>query len=286
MSDKRLREAERRWLQTGDFEDYARLLVECVRAGDLRRDRLELASYCGHEPSLCAIGRAELLRQDAAEHDWVIGLVDYGREASFRAGIAIARQVVAAWRRHLPNLLAVPEPDPALAALNDMLEPVVARAERYLLGDQEALEPLTALTAQGEALLAAWRVANDQLPDAVDLVRRTIWETSKDERMGLVQAARTVAELHRLAVADESQPGLVGVGRLTRPDASEPAVDCGALSTCLTRLSVGLDYQFGALSYMNAVKAELIPWALGLGDPVRIRVFGPGRTENGSPACE
>jgi hypothetical protein len=49
MSDQKLRELERRWKETGSTEDEAAYLLERVRVGDLTRERLELAAYCGHE---------------------------------------------------------------------------------------------------------------------------------------------------------------------------------------------------------------------------------------------
>ena len=49
MSDQRLRELERRWKETNSPDDEAAYLLERVRVGDLPRERLELAAYCGHE---------------------------------------------------------------------------------------------------------------------------------------------------------------------------------------------------------------------------------------------
>ncbi len=47
MTDKRLRELERRWRETGSVEDQAACLRARVQSGELRKDRLELAAYCG-----------------------------------------------------------------------------------------------------------------------------------------------------------------------------------------------------------------------------------------------
>lgn len=46
MTDERLREAERRWRETGLVEDRATYLQARLRAGELRRDLLELSAYC------------------------------------------------------------------------------------------------------------------------------------------------------------------------------------------------------------------------------------------------
>jgi hypothetical protein len=56
MSDAKLRELERRWKETGTVEDEAAYLLERVRVGDLSRERLELAAYCGHEGARRATG--------------------------------------------------------------------------------------------------------------------------------------------------------------------------------------------------------------------------------------
>ncbi len=55
MSDARLRELERRWKETQSPDDEAAYLLERVRVGDLTRERLELAAYCGHERARQAI---------------------------------------------------------------------------------------------------------------------------------------------------------------------------------------------------------------------------------------
>jgi len=56
MSDAKLRELERRWKETGAVEDQAAYLLERVRVGDLEREKLELAAYCGHGPAQLALG--------------------------------------------------------------------------------------------------------------------------------------------------------------------------------------------------------------------------------------
>lgn len=58
MSDAKLRDLERRWKETGTCEDEAAYSTERVRVGDLTRERLELAAYCGHEGARSASGVA------------------------------------------------------------------------------------------------------------------------------------------------------------------------------------------------------------------------------------
>ena len=56
MTDTKLRELERRWKESGSPEDEAAYLLERVRVGDLEKEKLELAAYCGHEGARLALG--------------------------------------------------------------------------------------------------------------------------------------------------------------------------------------------------------------------------------------
>ncbi len=69
MSDARLRELERRWKETGSPDDEAAYLLERVRVGDLTRERLELAAYCGHEGARKATGAPDPL-PEVVLHEW------------------------------------------------------------------------------------------------------------------------------------------------------------------------------------------------------------------------
>jgi len=56
MGDQRLRELDRRRRETGRAEDAAAWLSERLRAGELTRDRLELAAACGDPGARHALG--------------------------------------------------------------------------------------------------------------------------------------------------------------------------------------------------------------------------------------
>lgn len=56
MSDRNLRELERRWRESGAPEDEAAYLLGRVRAGDLSWGRLELAARCGSVGARLATG--------------------------------------------------------------------------------------------------------------------------------------------------------------------------------------------------------------------------------------
>ena len=60
MSDERLRERQRRWLETRSSQDEAAYLLERVRTGDLEHSKLELVAALGAEGARCALGRSDL----------------------------------------------------------------------------------------------------------------------------------------------------------------------------------------------------------------------------------
>lgn len=93
MSDKRLRELERRWLETGALIDEALLLRERVRSGSLPPCMLGLAAYCGHGGATAAMEKPPAVPD--LEGDWLRGLRPYGTDASARAAILILRAAVA-----------------------------------------------------------------------------------------------------------------------------------------------------------------------------------------------
>lgn len=92
MSDTKLRDLERRWKETGAVEDEAAYLLERVRVGELTRERLELAAYCGHEAA-CTLATVQ---SESDLMQWVVGLHRWGIEALVRAAIAAYR--VQLWR--------------------------------------------------------------------------------------------------------------------------------------------------------------------------------------------
>lgn len=48
MSEERLRDAERRWQESGNEEDHARFLQEALRGGEISQRRLEVAAQLGN----------------------------------------------------------------------------------------------------------------------------------------------------------------------------------------------------------------------------------------------
>lgn len=103
MSDERLREAERRWRETGAVEDEARYLLERVRAGDLAPERLELAARCGHRSAARALGRPDGVGPGSLTIELARELERHGHPLLVAASAAIAAQVLPVWTRQFPE---------------------------------------------------------------------------------------------------------------------------------------------------------------------------------------
>lgn len=92
MSDARLRELERRWKETNSPDDEAAYLLERVRVGDLTRERLELAAYCGNLAAAQATGIAPL-----PGLDWLRFLLE-SPTAQTLAACALCGRLERLWR--------------------------------------------------------------------------------------------------------------------------------------------------------------------------------------------
>ncbi len=132
MVDGRLRELERS-AAIGSTEDRAAWLRARIRAGELARERIELAAYAG---SLVARGVIEIPGpgfprcfpecgedpewgpcEDCDFSIWLTGLARWGRECQIRAPVAAARLVLA----RMPRLHG-PFSDPHMQARSIALE--------------------------------------------------------------------------------------------------------------------------------------------------------------------
>jgi hypothetical protein len=126
MSDRRLRDLERRWRETGAHDDEARWLAERVRAGDLSTARLCLATYCGRAGARLA-SRDERRDHQRVPEDprfWLHGALTFVPDS--RRHLAVLG-VTAACRTLLPRWEEQNPGDPRLRC-------VVDAAERWLSG--------------------------------------------------------------------------------------------------------------------------------------------------------
>jgi hypothetical protein len=90
VSDARLRELERRWRETGRVEHEAAFLIERVRAGELGRETLEVAAYCGHQAARRAVETG--LETPHELRDWIRGLLARGPHWLIRASLPLAHR--------------------------------------------------------------------------------------------------------------------------------------------------------------------------------------------------
>lgn len=89
MSDRTLRDLERRALESRSADDEAAWLAARLRAGALDGERLALAAYAGSEAARLALGAAAPA-PPAPPADWVRGLEPFGVEAVKAFGVFLA----------------------------------------------------------------------------------------------------------------------------------------------------------------------------------------------------
>lgn len=113
MTDRRLRESERRARTTGALDDRARLLADLVRTGRITRAQLELAAFCGNDAALALVYQEDYQQSTtdgyvwwkrlvipegtatryvpipSESSDWLRELSRWGYEAMLRAGLAV-----------------------------------------------------------------------------------------------------------------------------------------------------------------------------------------------------
>ena len=104
MSDARLRELERRWKRSKAVEDEAALLAERVRVGELDQNMLDLAARLGHPAAILSVAGIHSSK-DLWIELWVERAVAFSREASVRAAIACAKEVLSIFETEYPQNL-------------------------------------------------------------------------------------------------------------------------------------------------------------------------------------
>ena len=270
MSDKQLRELERRWKETGASLDETALLQERLRVGDLDDSRVELAAYLGHPAALLLLGREQ---DERPVEDW---LYEIPREREFLQRFVLAGGTASldAWQRDHPTWPdeyrareeartheerlrqaifgplvvspANPRQDEPVMAIQAAERLIVCPCEEHEHEVHDLVDNATAhgLLAAQPALIAATLVAvlfrRDEEPD--ESLRFSVQEVVGNACLALVDPGADLL-LHDLNVRERHQ-----VSRLP----------VGAVPNCP--------------QVWDGVRGDVVPWLLGHSDPVRERV--------------
>jgi hypothetical protein len=232
VSDSKLRDAERRWQQTGAVEDEAALLQEQLRAGELSEARVQLAAWLGHAAAQQVTGMRVLAFElgdgaavGKAQVELWNGLLRAGPESASRALIAHARHCVSVIRGEL-DALAPGSPTAAHAWLRAGTRCVDDAIVWRLTGTAESRE---ALARDASEFL---RTPQAPLPPAASELA--------------IEACRDLVQ--NVLALDQAVHG--------------PAA-CPWASTWVAE-------RFRTIR--RIVQAEVVPWALRRGDPLREQV--------------
>ena len=260
MQDEQLSELERRWRSTGQIELEIELLRACLRSGRLTRERLEVAAWAGHAAARSLVSDdvpapPHPWARWASHHSWLDGLKD--EEAMLRAGLAATHSCWSAWI-------------PRLGSSDRVIDDGLAAVEDGLISDGdlfERLEPLSeAIQELGTADILE-RPGSGYFVDGYFCLLRTamllIARRAKPKPMG------ELIEWVRNQGADRVPSGLFSP--------QQPITGLGLMINNAAHHPTGKDR--GAAQ--EAVVNEIIPWALGRSDPVRMRVARRRKTAGG-----
>lgn len=233
MSDTRLRDAERRWQQTGAVEDEAALLQEQLRAGDLSEARVQLAAWLGHAAARQVTGLRVLTDElgdgpavASAQTELWSGLLRAGPEAASRALIAHARRCLG-----------------VVSAALDALAPARPAASHTWLR--------AATRCVDDAIV--WRL--ETTAESREALARDASEFLRTPQAPLPPAASTAAVEE--ACRDLVQ-NVLALDRAVHGPAPRPWA------------STWVAARFRMIR--GAVQDEVVPWALRRGDPLRAQV--------------
>jgi hypothetical protein len=250
MSDDDLRRLERQFLTTGTPEHEQALLHERLRAGVLRRERLLLAAYLGKAEARSVLSAQGLVGVFAGSRQYLNGKL---------LPIDLDRDLVR-WLL----LLDAFEPEAAVRAAIAVGHWAVGEPVSPELDRERALEVSTLSAAEqfvccpcdshADACGAAWQRVEAEA-QRMGHVPASIWLLKTASRVARTAAAswlfRNVSAMGRVAWSASTAAGwatenLGATARTTRAQAEVRA----------------------------RVKADLLPWVLGTGDPVVDRAGG------------
>ena len=260
MSDRRLRALEREAAASRDPEARARLLLARMRAGELERERVELAAYLGDLASLQALGgRPAALGIDA----WVAGFERWEETTLVRAALAAARVPLLRWQERYEELRGSEWPCP---------QELLLKVEAWLACPCREHALAVYLGRQREGA----RLRGDPPLSEVELGALDRAAAEGDE----VAALRALVERVRRGVVPPEEVALEAyLGDPLKREAQEVLRESECLPLAL--IANGLDpgiapgghFMIRSLQascegreeeeLRAAVRAELVPWALG-----------------------
>lgn len=274
----------------GDSEALARYLTEQVRTGALAADRLELAAHLGGSLALSLLGQSWTLPRSL--QPWAREFGRWGQDACVRVALAGARVGVAIWERKRAW----------------KLKRTVASWAK--VDPREALANLEAQVVAGEFPMLEWGALAVDPPAFLRPLALVQWvyasrASSRDTRLLLhgaypqAEAERLAEELSASGLQSRAEPGPDGQARLSvlrepayRTPPGQAFADVlgyenGLAKAASCDLQGFNDYDaytetvFRKLEeskgmkrreVLQRVRDDVVPWALGLGDPVRDRV--------------
>lgn len=195
MSDSRLRELERAWLETRALEPEVAFLGESLRVGALTLGRLQLAALCGHVAARAALERAGAPRPPEAEDFAVwaylssVPLAD--RFGAALAAIAAAARAVDEAAETARRDLGLPLPSRASLRSRDA---AFACLSRWLVDHRSGVTQSPARQRVGER--TAVHAALKRVHQAADAVARLPTSNVADVALAraLVDAASVLGE--------------------------------------------------------------------------------------------
>lgn len=245
MSDARLRALERRFRSTGSVEDETEYLGERIRVGAIAPERVEIAAYLGHAASLACLGSEapDVLTADDLPGYQIPLLQLKDSDLGYLA------EVGAWWGQELCARFAI-------------------AATIHAIATQERVRPTTGGRAQVEVArtclhaVERW-VLDERFGSLVpELARPAVDIPCPEGENNLAWTCRGLVALSAPLRGPEGWPEKTMSYYLARTVLAATRISSGSrLNQARERtalLAVALD--------------ELVPWALGTGDPVRQRV--------------
>ncbi len=232
--DDAIRAKERRFRETGDVADEVAWLRERLRAGEISRERVDLARYCGNDAAALVLGitcENEPICFKCSQLESVLdGLTRWGgAEARIRAAITAASLVLETW------------------------------VKVYGEGGTEALSKILWYSWQpreGRILSLGWGDLRAAMEEGLERAWQAVL-ANPAPRETLLNLRATLQALMDAHPGFNLRPVTLAVDALL----ARPALDWHSVM-----------YVRNTETLFAAIGREVSTWALGYGDPVRDRV--------------